>query len=207
MAGVNQVMADALRFAQVINTYTITGAGTEIVPYGAKHVKIQGEGGGGSGGMSGAGGTGGDGGGGGAFFEKDVDIVPADWGKSLAYVVGNGGARRNAVNAGIAGSATTVTINALASAPTNLSAGGGQGGSQGGGGSSTGGTATGGDTNTSGGTATTIVGAAGAAGFGGSTSGRGTDGALYGGGGGGAKDTVDAHSGGGADGKLVFTWT
>lgn len=181
--------------APPFNPFTDTFDGTsgnETVPSGASQLVVEGEGSGGNG-FDSPTTNNGRGGGGGAYVKKTVAIVASDWGKLLAYVSGSG-----------SGVDTTITINGLNAAPSNLTAHTGSDGtgiSSGG----AGGTASGGDTNTSGTSAASVTGGAGAATLGGAGGGQGAEGTIPGGGGGGNRNSNGA--GAGAVGRIKFAWT
>lgn len=204
-------------FAPITNIYD-SGSGNEIVPIGSGQLVAEYEGAGSSGRKNGASGTV-YAGNGGAYGKKNIAIVPADWGKLIAWAVGGGGAAKTIVADGNAGGDSTVTTPALGTIPTafTLVAHGGAAATQI---IALAATATGGDTNTSGGTGTGgvvsgvygYVGGAGAAPLGGAGGAYNAPGAAPGGGGGcgyndGTADGINDRSGAGANGRVQFAWT
>lgn len=177
------------------NTNNITGgtSGSEPVPTNASSltIKVAGSGGKGGNGWSGTDPGGGGGGGSGGFTSQIVAITSADWGRSISWSVGTGGAP-----AGSAGSSTA--SGSLTNASISLTATGGsvgQSGVGGGGAGGAGGTPGGG---------TGIFGGGGAAGGGG---GGGNNGSGYGSGGAGGNAGGSQPGANGAAGAVIFMWT
>lgn len=122
--------------APVTHTYLTVGSHSEVIPTGASHVKITIKGGGAGGNYTHAGGAGG-------LSVKDVDLLPSDWGATIAMFVGDAGSGGTTGGTNTNGGASTSSAT-LALATVSMTANGG--GAAGGGG-----TASGGDTNTTGG--------------------------------------------------------
>jgi hypothetical protein len=199
-APVSPITASVAGGAPTGNTFDTTGAGSITIPDGASQVVIEywaaGEGGArGSATVKG--------GGAGGYGKKTVALVAADWGTTISYNVGAGGAGRTASTGnGAAGADTTVstfTVTAGVIAAMRAKAGGGVtpriGGVAG----------TGGDINTPGGNGSTFLG--GASPYGGAVSDEGDAGNAPGGGGGGGLDADSENGGNGAAGRVKFTWS
>ncbi len=194
-------VATTPRFYTFSQTKLSGTAQTVTIPTGARTLVIRAWGGGGGGRTSAMAFNGGGGGGG---TKKTVVLQESDWGGSITYTVGVGGAPGSP---GVAGGNTTVTSSGLSFTNLNLAANGGGGGGAGGG---AGGTASGGDTN--------VTGSAGSVSPGGNSAaidsifGKGAasgvvDSMAPGGGGGGGDSDLGDSGGPGADGQVTFTWS
>lgn len=198
-------------FSPVTNTYNAV-SGTETIPAGAAVLVIE-IWGGGSGGGRGSelfDAIEGGGGGGAGYSKKTLALTAADWGKTLTYVAGPGGARGIAgLPDGQPGQNSSVNNGTLAAAVA-MAANAGTGGARGatGGAQGNGGTASGGDINTSG-EGTNLV----ASSVGGSSANGGAAQATQGaagnapGGGGGGGDIGPGDGGNGAAGRAKFSYT
>lgn len=134
-------------FSGVTHTYN-SGSGNETVPTGAVSLTLTMWGGGGGGGCGGTGA----GGGGGGYVQLIRSVLSSEWGTTLPYSVGAGGAPHSTASSGsgTAGGNSTVTGTLNGSAVNCTAGGGGAGGTGTTGTSGTGGTASGGTTNTAG---------------------------------------------------------
>jgi hypothetical protein len=159
-------------FTPVTDTYASAASGSETIPAGASQVVIEdwGAGAGGTAGQfTGCAAIAGESGSSGAYSKTILSLTSADWGKTLAYVVGAGGsAGGSSSGAGSASTVssgtktiTTMTANGGAANPSKTSNGGGN-------------TATGGNTtNTSGNAGSNTLAGAAAPGSPPGTSGKG----------------------------------
>ncbi len=186
-------------FVPLSHTYT-TGSGSETVPSGATTAVIETWGGGGGGRFSLATGNA-YGGGGGAYCTATFSVAPADWGTTLAYFVGNGGAAKTTASNGGAGTFSQIT-GTLNSVSVGVLANGGGGGT-----GLTGGSAGGGSGGSvANGTSGSIF-QGGNSGGGALGGGEGSDGDIIGGGGGGENSSSGSISGAGARGQAKFSWS